>query len=105
MPEAKANWERKTVTSARAAPARASEKGFQRLIQTVSGNNQSLRWSSVTQALGTLVDVSRLSPDASLFVIIEGGPQETIDQAKSALVGQTSVIIYRDENYLDALIA
>lgn len=77
----------------------------QRLIQTVSGSTQSLRWSSVTQALGALVDVSRLSPSASLFVIIEGGPQETIDQAKSALVEQASVIIYRDEDSLDALIA
>ncbi|NRB54707.1 MAG: hypothetical protein HRU39_01815 [Salinicola sp.] len=77
----------------------------QRLIQTVSGSTQSLRWSSVTQALGALVDVSRLSPDSSLFVIIEGGPQETIDQAKSALVEQASVIVYRDEDSLEALTA
>jgi hypothetical protein len=77
----------------------------QRLIQTVSGNTQSLRWSSVTQALGALVDVSRLSPEAALFVIIEGGPQETVDQAKSALVEQASVIVYRNEQSLDALSA
>lgn len=77
----------------------------QRLIQTVSGSTKSLRWSSVTQALGALVDVSRLSPDSALFVIIEGGPQETIDQAKSALVEQASVIVYQDETSLEALSA
>lgn len=77
----------------------------QRLIHTVSGSTQSLRWSSVTQALGALVDVSRLSPSAALFVIIEGGPQDTIDQAKSALVEEASVIVYRNEKSLDALSA
>lgn len=77
----------------------------QRLIQTVSGNTQSLRWSSVTQALGALVDVSRLSPEAPLFVIMEGGPQETVDQAKSALVEHASVIVYQNDSSLDALSA
>lgn len=77
----------------------------QRLIQTVSGNTSSLRWSSVTQALGALVDVSRLSRDAALFVVIEGGPQDIIDQAKAALVEEASVIVYCDDDSLDALSA
>ncbi|SDL78556.1 protein of unknown function DUF1828 [Modicisalibacter muralis] len=75
----------------------------QRLIHTVSGNTHSLRWSAVTQALGALVDVSRLTPSASMFVVIEGGPQDTIDQAKAALVEQANVIVYHDERSLDAL--
>lgn len=75
----------------------------ERLIHTVSGNTHSLRWSSVTQALGALVDVSRLSPKAALYVVMEGGPQDTIDQAKNALVEQANVIIYRDPESLDAL--
>ncbi|NWO11763.1 DUF1828 domain-containing protein [Chromohalobacter salexigens] len=77
----------------------------QRLIHTVSGSTRSLRWSSVTQALGALVDVSRLSPSAAMFVIIEGGPQDTIDQAKSALVSEASVIVYQNEQSLEALTA
>lgn len=77
----------------------------QRLIQTVSGSTSSLRWSSVAQALGALVDVSRLSTDAALFVVIEGGPQDVIDQAKAALVEEASVIVYKDEASLDALSA
>lgn len=77
----------------------------QRLIHTVSGSTKSLRWSSVTQALGALVDVSRLTPSAELFVIIEGGPRDTIDQAKSALVEEASVIVYHNEQSLDALSA
>lgn len=75
----------------------------QRLIHTVSGSTQSLRWSAVTQALGALVDVSRLTPSASLYVVIEGGPQDTIDQAKAALVEQANVIVYRDPQSLEAL--
>jgi len=74
-----------------------------RLIQTVSGSTQSLRWSAVSQAMGALVDVSRLTMEASMFVVIEGGPEKTIDQAKAALVELANVIVYHGDASLDAI--